>query len=582
MIKTIAGFILLSLPYFFIPFSRSPKKSLVLLLFFSLCAYSLSALFLQAFKLFSYQNILLSLVFFDLIFLFFLLKNGVNFKPKIDPYLVVVIFLAFFTLYQVHYNYTGKINLATDFVVNYHEVKNFKYPYPYFSDEWYAVLLINYAIKTGKLPLWDPINNIPFLNFEIFFHSLLSYLFLVLNLSPLHYYTLFTIFFNTLIILLLYLFFRINDLEKRASAVISLSALYITCGANLPGLWYLIPVNLGIIFFLIASCFLSLGLFKKTFLAFLFSALFYPPFAIFNFIAFTVQYLILKSKKEKKVFLFILLSFILLALFFWLKIPADWKKTILNRLFYISFYGPETITHISFYQIIPLPIVLLGAISLVKISKSKLWLVATFFLTIIFWFFYSSTAKRIIIEYERNVFLSSLLLVMLSAFGWTELKNYLKKSFNISMLFDWIEIGILVLFLLFIPFYTQRERWKNIIIENKKTGQVYHPKAPANNYLTQDDLNIFQDIRGKRFLSFPWKGTVIGIATENIPLVAKEGNLAVGNPEIIERFLKADCKEKLNLAKKMKIDYIYLFGFDCPGFEKINESKEGLVLYKVK
>ena len=138
------------------------------------------------------------------------------------------------------------------------------------------------------------------------------------------------------------------------------------------------------------------------------------------------------------------------------------------------------------------------------------------------------------------------------------------------------------MFLAFLPFYTQTEIWKNLVLVSQANGDVYFPKSPANNYLTPDDLSIFKDIKNKKFLSIPWTGTVIGVATDNYPGISKEGNISMGNEADAYLFLNSDCVGKTEIAKKYAVDYIYIYSFDCPGFKKIDESSEGFVLYKVE
>jgi hypothetical protein len=503
--------------------------------------------------------------------------------------MVIVVLISFLSLYQVHYNYTGKINLATDATVSYHQVKNMVYQYPYFSDEWYAVSLVNGAIGSHSLPVRNILANTFFVNLELFFHSFLAGIILLLGLNPLSQYAILSIFFNSIIILLIYLFLRVNNIPKITSGVCSLLGLYIACGANLPGLWHLIPFNLGIMFFLISVCFMEFGDIKTAVLSTILGSLFYLPLVPFYFTA-LLAFIIYNAKIPKEN-LFKIISGIFLFLFF--AIPVAYilimissfsaiAKYIFSRIFYISVDSPF-IPQLYFYNVIPAAAILLAILGLYRIYKNKKWiLLSEFILCAIFWIFYSFTLSRFFIEYERVVIFASIIVVIISGFGLKQFEEYIKFKFGKigAKVLKMAETAALLVFLVLVPFYTQGENWKNMILVNPKDGTAEYPKAPANNYLTQDDLKIFKGIENKSFLSLPWKGTAIGVATYNHPILAKEGTISIGSNDILNNFINADCAGKQNMAKSLNLDYIYLYKFNCPGFEKINQSAEGLVLYK--
>jgi hypothetical protein len=346
---------------------------------------------------------------------------------------------------------------------------------------------------------------------------------------------------------------------------------------------------MGIIFSLFGFCFLALNSISMAVLALLLVFLFYPPISIFLGLGFLVclfEKFYKKDGKFLKIFSYsLIVSFVVIPLMYLILMVsplAGFIEHLISRVFYSSFYGPN-LTNINFYNIIPLPIVLFTLFGIIFVSKNKKWFFSVFLLGLIFWIFYSFTIKRFLIEFERVVFFTSIIVAIISGFGIEQFKNYLKSKYN---KIDWyfvkyLEVGAIVVFLAFIPFYTQRENWKTITLTNIHNGAISCPKAPANNYLTEDDLRIFENIKNKKFLSLGWKGAVISTATDNHPVVAKEGTLSAGEEKTVYEFLSASCKSKTNIAKNRKIDYIYLYDFDCPEFKKIDESKEGLVLYKV-
>ena len=552
------------------------------------------AFFSQLFGIFYFQVVLCANIVFIFAIFVWALKNrkipacrqaGKNLKIEklklrnVDWVLPLVILIAFLTLWQVHFNYTGKINFASDTTVSYHQVKNMKYIYPYFSDEWYAVSLINEAIKNHSLPLTNPFTGDGFLNFEMFFHSFMAGIFLLFGLNPLTNYVLVSLFFNVLIVVLAYLFLRINEIPKLPSAISSLFLLYITSAANLPAFWTFIPANLGIIFCLLGFCFMGSVLGLTPLACGALVALFYPPLAVFYLVALAVHYFYKYPEHRPKSFKIIICSLIFLipalfVLYVFLAFSGHlgFLNSVFSKIFYRSLTG-NYIPQYNFYNIIPWPAILFSIIGLPYVFKNKKWLFWLFILGTIFWIFYVFSPEMFIIEYPRVVLFTSILAVIIAGFG-------MKKAELKWPAFKNLEILGIIAFLIFLPFYTQRENWQKLILVDYSTGSKIYAKSPANNYLTQDDLKIFSKFDGKRFLSVPWKGTVLGVATKNYPVSIKDGTIAL-EQDLYFEFSAIDCGQKQKLAKNRNIDYIYSLPFSCQNFEKIDQSSEGFALYKI-
>ncbi len=596
MISLFFGIILLALPFLAVILFKDKNLpagrhgiGFVFVLFFSILFHVVLALVTQMLGIFYYGVVLGAVILADLILLFFIFKkikaSGFMFYvscfKKLDWALVFVIIVGFLTLYQVHYNYTGKINIATDRQVTYHEVENMQYVYPYFSDEWYSVALIENSINNHSLLITNPFDNSFFLNLELFFHSFLAEIILILNLNPLTQYTLLSIFFNLLILVLVYLLLRISNLSKSVCAISALSLLYITCGANMPGMWNLIPFNMGIIMVLIMFIFISLGNFKMVFASSILGSLFYPPLFIFYLLGFTHSFLNMYKLPIQKILKFsgyLIISIILSVIIYLLLLnyaPIKLLDYIISRIFFVSYFAPFS-PGFAIYNVILWPLILFAILGIYFVFKNKKWLFYQAVLGVVFWIIYLFTNYRFMIEFERIVVITSIIITIIAGFGIQSFKRYIV---NIKY-FYLFEIIILFLFAFYIPSYTARDAWTSLSLVEPKSKLKIFPKAPANNYLTNEDLRIFKNIKNAKFLSTPWKGTVIGTATNNYPVVIKEGTISMGKENIINDFVNADCIGKINIAENLKIDYVYLYDFNCPEFKEVDKSKEGFYLYK--
>jgi hypothetical protein len=611
MIYLVLGLILLLCQFTAILFFKDKKQGFVYVLFFWIVFQSLLAILTQLFGIFYFWIIFPANILASLVVGWFVFRKIKEEKISAlggpasgwDWIIVFVVLVSAVILYQVHYNYTGKINIATDQIVSYHEVKNMVYPYPYFSDEWDAVSLIKYSINTHLLPLKNPLNNTFFPNFVAPFYSFLAGLILLLRVNPLLSYNIFAIFINTLIILICYVFLRINKLPKVTSAISALSVLYITSAANLPGIWHLIPVHLGIIFSLLGFCFMSLNKAKWAFLSGFFVLIFYSPLIIFYGLALLVFLLPKidfsaqggpasgwKNPKIRKIIWYSLVGFIALVLAVYFLYLASFTASnasaasnmLFSRLFYPSLSG-SFVQHYNFFSVLPLFVIVLFVFGLIHIIKNIKWLFSQIVVGFIFWALYAFVLFRVIIEYERVVFFTAIIVVLISGFGLQKILEYLdsKVKLNKCPVSGYIGILFLLFFVISIPNYTKQENWKKFILVDSLSQATAFAKAPANNYLVADDVKLFAGIKNKKFLSLPWKGLVVAVATDNIPEVAKEGTISAGNISSVVNFLQGDCNKKSIMAKNLKLDYIYLYEFSCPGFTKIDKSSENLYLYKV-
>lgn len=607
MIKFVVAILILAVPFVLVSFSKDKNRGFLRVLLFSLLFHIALGFFLQLFGIFYYSTVLAATGTAAAIclaaYIYAIKKRLPIFFPSIHPItsetlrsvakktnwlLFGVILISVLSLYQVHYNYTGKISLAGDGSNEYHYVRNMKYVYPYFSDEWYSVSLIEETISTGELPLKNALTGEFFPNLELFTHSFLAEIIVLAGLNPLLHYTLLSVAVNTLIIVLAYLFLRIAGVSRLSSSLAALAILYITSAANLPGIWNLIPITFGVLFSLTLFCFIALADKKMAILTMLPISLFYPLLLPFYGTAMAVFFLSKYSGSKEKLFVrviwitvfFALLLFLLTIIL--LNSPfAEFTKYLFSRLWYYNFLDGFT-PQLNVFYIIPLPIIFLALAGTPFLFKNQKWILAQAAIGGAYWISYFFTPHRFILEFERVVFFTSIIITLAAGFGM----DYLSKRLNFSLagkvkVFALAQVLCLAALLLFAPLYTRRENWTKLVAISSASGQTAYPRAPANNYLTEDDLRIFKDIKEKKFLSVPWKGTVIGVATKNHPVVTKEGTISVGSAEIVNSFMQADCRGKEGVAKKLELNYVYLPDFQCPGFEKIDKSKEGFILQKL-
>lgn len=593
--------VLLAPLFIFAKFKR--KGYLFYVLSFTILAQFLIGFITQILGQFNYPTII-SINFLMLAIPFYLLyfrkKDGFEHSRfshikesikniKIDWILLFVVVVVSIMLYSVHFNYSGSLTTS----VSTSNITDQKIKTPYYSDEWVAVSMAKYSIETGKLPFKNPLSSqeYSFQNLEFGFHTLLSELFILTGLDPLTKFSIFSTLASILICILVYFILRYNDLKKTYSAIGAMSIPLIVNGNNLPGIWYLLPLIIGIICLLLSFIFIALKDKKMTLLLGLSTIFFYPPLFLF----FTPAYLIFIlseniDKKEKIKYLLTYFTicaatFILLALSVFYAANFNISETIsfiIQKIVYRSF-TLGGIPDYSPWKVLPLAVLLIGLFGLYKYKKEKLIFSIPLAIGTLFWIIYSFSQTRFIIEYQRDVVVSSILIILFAAFGLRDILAYFDKISpeKAKMIKTYIIITVFLFFIILSFFYTQRTSWQKLTL-NTDDGKSIMPTAPATAYLTQEDIKLFSNISKQAFISTPWKGLVIGAATGNYPIESKPSTISNQYYKYSD-FVKLSCEDKIKIAKQKKFNYLYNQGpTNCKSFQLLGQSKEGFYLYKIQ
>lgn len=594
LLKTISGLILLLIPFLLTFRFKNRRQGFLYILTALVSFHIIIALATQFFHIFLYPVIfgvhLLTAI--GVLFITFKQKNKFSFKSFLnlkENWLVIAAFLIiFFNLYSVHYNYSGYI---TDYKGS-QKVESASYPYPYYSDEWVGISYINYSINENCLPIDNPLidgwahKQTP--NVFVVFFASLAELFLLINIPVLVGYNILTIFLDLLLCFLAYLLLRKNNIEKLPAIIATISLPYIINGANFPGLWYLLPYSGGMIMFLLALIALGSGQIKKALIDATLTLLIYPPFIVLiapTFLAWLINDKKIGYQKKIKIIIAGLVSSLIVAaiiILFQNDVKYFWTLVISYLWRLSKNFG---IVSLPIWKIIPFWILPFSLIGLIAAIRKKLYFFLFPLLTgLCFWLFYSQSVYFFIIDYTRIAMITSWLIVISAGFGLDYLFEKSKKylpSFSQKTPKLIAECFILSLFFIASFSYTNHDSWSKLTLTMKNpNGTIkFKPNAPANSYLTENDLDLFKTLPQKqRFIAPPWKGLVIGVATNNYPLDSKES--IISNKFInYSDFISGDCTDKSTNAKKQKIKYVYSSPFDCPNFKLIGSSKEGLFLY---
>lgn len=614
MLYTIIGIIVCLIPFVLVSLYSNKTKGF-LTVFTSLAAvHLLTALTTQALHIFTYGVVISVHVCIAVYAVYLFLKGrkerdsknteqnkiqtqGENhrseliiFSKKIarNWFIIVMFSLCIFLLYTIRFNYSGVVDTA----IGIQQVSHSSYMYPQYSDEWIGSGLVSYSIREKALPLVNPLNkNEPFINFLLASHSLFGEVILVFGLDPLTQYVYLAIVNGLLMALCVYLILRFLLVRPAFSVISALCVFLITNSGNLPSVWYILPYTASLTFFLFAIAgFVSKNKFVYL-MNLIIALLLYPPIVLF-----VAPFLLAVSygkKPNAETIRFLALRIVvILIIAFGLLTLVGTRSFSLWEMYdrALSFVVRQSLdtgkVSYQFWNIIPIFLIPFMCVGLYEsfVSRKRFILFPTV-VGIIFWIVYGYTKTIFLMEPSRIIVITSVLLLIIAGVGMERV--YLKintiTGLSSEKFFVYAaKISVSIFFFFWILYLPKLGLWHKlpmaIMLENSE--RLLLPAPPVTRYLTQDDLRLFSEYKGKNFISEPWKGLVVGVATQNFPLDSKSSTLT---NKILkyQNFIKGDCVYKVITARKFDINLVYSSPFDCPNnFILKGSSSEGFNLYE--
>lgn len=502
---------------------------------------------------------------------------------------VLALGIVSYQFYAVHFSYTGIANT----ILGESYVAESAYPYPLFSDEWIAVAVATAAIDAQSLPFIHPFTGGAYQNFLFTFHSLIAGVGVLFGGSLATFYVWLGIVVSVVTSALCFVFWRSVGVSIGVATLGMLIIPYVVGGSNLPMLWYLLPWNMGFVLMLTSFIFFARKHFLYGLIALGCSVVMYPPFIVLAlFILAGVLFLctpVVRKRAWIGLLLFTVgapaLFIISVALFTDVSLAAATGRffSVLIRPIHSAFGSVPTFLPWHVLPFYMLPFAVYG----VWITRRELrYVVFPVLLGVAMWLFNPLTNTTFFIDYHRVVAVTALLLLILAIVGlqamWTQLgKRYLFLTHHAVT--PVLMAVILISFLLLAPSYTARDGWRAFTTTYYDAVQGFKTErapAPVNRYVQPDDLEIFSMISNERFLAPGWKGLVLGTLTTNDPVFTKPSTITMKTVGYAA-FLQASCEEKMAMLRKAKVGYVYAEKVNCPGFESIAESREGLHLLRV-
>mgnify|MGYP003472882524 CR=1 FL=1 len=599
MLYTAIGLIVCLTPFVLVRLYKSKVKGFLTIFTVLAAVHLLAALITQTLHVFTY-NVLLcvhAVVALYSIYLFITSPKSSESEPKNEGlykrilrkwFLLIIISLGLFLLYSTRFNYSGVVDTA----IGIKQVSNSSYTYPQYSDEWIGSSLVSYSIREKTLPLVNPLNNNePFINFLLASHSLFGEIISIFNLNPLTQYVYLAILNGLLIALTVYIVLRLLLVRSAFAVLSALSTFLITNSGNLPSTWYILPYTASLTFFLFGIA----GFLAKSRFAYLtnliIALVLYPPIVIF-----VAPFLLAVSygKKpdlDKIKFLALRVSIILIIAFGLLALAGS-QSFSLGELYdrALSFVIRRSLdtgkVSYQFWNIIPvflIPFICVGLFE--SFTSRKRFILFPAVIGTFFWIMYGFTRTVFLMEPSRIIVITSVLLILIAGIGMEKVYSKLNSIVNFDsepFLLYTAKVCVCIFFFFWILFLPKLSLWHKlpmaVFLEN--TERLLVPAPPVTRYLTPEDLSLFSGYKEKRFISNPWKGLVIGVATQNFPLESKPSTLT---NKILkyQNFMKGGCVYKAIVARKFDIDLVYSSPFSCPNhFFLKGTSPEGFNLYE--